>query len=343
MSSTGTSWTVVLAAGEGTRLRPMTVDALGAAIPKQFCSFRSRQSLLRDTIDRCRRLVPAERILVVVAADHRRWWRRDLADLQPANVVVQPCNRGTACGVLLPLVTLLARDPGAIVTFVPSDHRVEQEQLLMDSMDRAAELVRDGGEDLVLLGVQPESPDPGYGWITPSRALGSGLFEVLSFIEKPDRRRAEQLILDGALWNSFIFVARAAALMDLFDWTMPWLTRLFTHLESTGGIRRRIAVDALYAQLPTLDFSTDVLQGTEDRLRVLAVPPCGWVDLGTPERVAATAATTSSCPVSISGPAPSGPPAPIDLATAVRPAAAPSRPNRLDPKPSQEPAAVCCG
>jgi mannose-1-phosphate guanylyltransferase len=220
--------------------------------------------------------------------------------------------------VLLPLVTLLARDPGAIVTFVPSDHRVEQERLLMDSMARAAELVRDRGEDLVLLGVQPESPDPGYGWITPSRALGSGLFEVLSFIEKPGRRRAEQLILDGALWNSFIFAARAAALMDLFDWTMPWLTRLFTHLESTGGIRCRTAVDALYAQLPTLDFSSDVLQGTEERLRVLAVPPCGWVDLGTPDRVAATAARTEDCPLPEVESYPAGPASPLDLASAAR-------------------------
>ena len=318
MSSTGTSWTVVLAAGEGTRLRPMTVDALGAAIPKQFCSFRSRQSLLRDTIDRCRRLVPAERILVVVAADHRRWWRRDLADLQPANVVVQPCNRGTACGVLLPLVTLLARDPGAIVTFMPSDHLVEQEQLLTGSMARAAELVRDGGEDLVLLGVRPESPDPGYGWITPSRALESGLYEVLSFIEKPERERAERLILDGALWNSFIFVGRALALMDLFDWTMPWLTRLFTHLGSTGGIRHRTAVDALYARLPTLDFSRDVLQEVDAGLRVLAVPPCGWVDLGTPDRVAATAARTENCTLPASDSYPGGPAPPLDLARAVR-------------------------
>jgi mannose-1-phosphate guanylyltransferase len=267
------------------------------AIPKQFCSFHSSHSLLQQSIARCRRLVDQDRILVVVAADHRRWWRSDLADLQPGNVIVQPCNRGTACGVLLPLVTLLARDPEAIVTFMPSDQLVEREDLLAGSMERAAAIVRDSGERMVLLGVEPESPDSGYGWITPSRPVGEGLFEVLSFIEKPELERAQELIRVGALWNSFIFVTKASALMDQFEWTMPWLTRLFAHVESAGGIRRRDALHHLYESLPTLDFSRDVLQGLEDELRVLVVPPCGWVDLGTPERVVATVEKTGACVV----------------------------------------------
>lgn len=301
MESGGNLWAVVLAAGDGTRLRSLTVDDRGLSIPKQFCSFRSTQSLLSQSIARCDGLVPRERTLVVVAADHRRWWRQDLADLRPDNLVVQPCNRGTACGVLLPLVTLLARDPEAIVTFMPSDHLVEREELLTEAMSRAAGVVREAGRHMVLLGLEPESPDPGYGWITPARPIGPGLFEVLSFIEKPARERAGELIRAGALWNSFIFVAKAAVLMDLFEWTMPWLTRLFTHVEAAGGIRRRDALYSLYERLPTLDFSSDVLQGIEDELRVLAVPPCGWVDLGTPERVVATIEREPECPIPPSG------------------------------------------
>jgi mannose-1-phosphate guanylyltransferase len=239
-----------------------------------------------------------------VAAGHRRWWRTDLADLKPENLVVQPCNRGTACGILLPLVTLLERDPKAVVLFSPSDHVVEREGPLVESISRAAGIVREEGQDLVVLGVEPESPDTGYGWITPSRQLGRGLFEVLSFVEKPDRERAKRLIEEGALWNSFIFVARAAALMDAFEWTIPWLTRLFVHVASTGGIRRRAALSSLYDRLPTLDFSRDVLQGLEEGLRVLAVPPCGWVDLGTPERLAATAARLQGCPIESNDSAP---------------------------------------
>jgi mannose-1-phosphate guanylyltransferase len=326
MASRGNLWSVVLAAGEGTRLRSLTSDERGLSIPKQYCSFRSPHSLLRQSISRCRRLVPHERTLVVVAADHRHWWRHDLADLQPGNVIVQPCNRGTACGVLLPLVALLGRDPDAIVAYMPSDHHVEQEWLLAEAMRRAAELVRDAGERMVLLGLEPESADPGYGWITPSRPLGPGLFEVLSFVEKPERERAEQLIRGGALWNSFIFVARAAALMDLFEWTMPWLTRLFTHVEAVGGVRRRDARYGLYDHLPTLDFSRDVLQGLEDELRVLVVPPCGWVDLGTPERVAATVKRQEECPIPTGGREQREPAPRLDLAAAARAVPRPERP-----------------
>lgn len=318
MEPRGHLWAVVLAAGDGTRLQAVTVDAAGRVVPKQYCSFGGSESMLRHTIARCHMVVPRERILVVVAAGHRRWWRTDLADLRPENLVVQPCNRGTACGILLPLVTLLERDPEAVVVLSPSDHVVEREGPLVESIFRAAGIVRERDQDLVVLGVEPESPDTGYGWITPSRQLDRGFFEVLSFVEKPDRERAQRLIREGALWNSFILVARAAALMDAFEWTMPWLTRLFTHIAASGGIRRRGALSGLYDRLPTLDFSRDVLQGLEDRLRVLAVPPCGWVDVGTPERLAATASRLQGCPVEADAGAPTSREPLLDLTTAPR-------------------------
>src|SRR5262245_31154240 len=112
MFLTNQSWAIVLAAGEGKRLRELTMRG-GIDTPKQFCSLRGGRSLLGDALARAARIAPRKRMLVVVAAEHRRFWERELADLPRENVIVQPANRGTAAGVLLPALTVLERDPEA--------------------------------------------------------------------------------------------------------------------------------------------------------------------------------------------------------------------------------------
>jgi mannose-1-phosphate guanylyltransferase len=277
------SWALVLAAGDGTRLRALTTDRHGVATPKQFCSLAGDDSLLTAAVRRAQTLVPEERVAIVVAADHRRWWRSQTAATPRALTIVQPCNRGTAAGILLPLLAIAEQDPLAQVVVVPSDHFVAHENVLANTTRQALAAVAQGPENLVLLGISPDVADSDYGWILPGDALPGGLRRVRTFVEKPSQARAAQLRAAGGTWNSFLFAARVATLLELYSQRQPALLgQLRWALERPG---RRLA--AVYRELPTADFSRDLLQGSEDRLRVLHVPPCGWSDLGTPERVAA--------------------------------------------------------
>ena len=88
MAEAGQLWVIVLAAGEGSRVRSVTKDLDGNSTPKQFYSANGESSMLRTTISRAARLVPRERIVTIVAEQHRLWWERDLADFPPANVIV---------------------------------------------------------------------------------------------------------------------------------------------------------------------------------------------------------------------------------------------------------------
>ena len=106
-------WAIVLAAGAGTRIRHFMTDAGGRAIPKQFCPIDGSRTMLDWSIERAASLVPRPRIVVVVADQHRIWWEGKLEGIPQENVVVQPENRGTAIGVLLPLLVVLRRDPDA--------------------------------------------------------------------------------------------------------------------------------------------------------------------------------------------------------------------------------------
>lgn len=307
MRDGGDRWALVLAGGSGTRLRTLTSDGAGAAVPKQYCSLSGGPSLLEEALGRARSVVPTDRIVVVVAEDHAIWWRPAVADLPARNVIVQPLNRGTAPGVLLPLLSILERDPRASVAVLPSDHFVADEEILARSLRAALEAAERDRERIFLLGIQPDAPDTEYGWIVPARAPGQGMVRVSAFVEKPRPEMALELMRRGAVWNSFVFAAAGAALRTLFLRRRPSLIDALSSLPGRP-------LGEIYAALPISDFSRELLQGSEDRLALLPVPACGWNDLGTPERVSACIARWRTSASSRSAPLPR---APVNLAAAL--------------------------
>lgn len=279
------AWVLVLAAGSGTRLGALTVGDDGVVVPKQYCSLRGGRSLLLDTIDRALQLAPAERVVVVVAAEHEQWWRHQLSCLPLQNVVVQPQNRGTTAGILLPLARILARDPAARVAVLPSDHHVEQPAVLTGCMRQALRHVAADRDRAVLLGIDPDGPDTEYGWIVPGGVDGA-LQSVGAFIEKPPPARATVLLQSGAVWNSFLFAADGRTLWRLCAAQAP---ETAAALEAASRLPPGVCEAALagvYLALPTIDFSAVVFGRSASALRLLRVPACGWTDLGTPPRVA---------------------------------------------------------
>lgn len=280
------TWSIVLAAGEGSRLRELTGIA-GTAIPKQFCSLRGGRSLLQETLARANRLTPRKRTLVVVAEEHRHLWSLQLAGFPPENVVVQPANRGTAAGLLLPLLTVLERDPGARVVFLPSDHHVAREDLLERSLRLALDAQDEPDAGVTLVGIRPDAAEEGYGWIVPAGGP-EVLRRVARFVEKPDGHLARQLYVSGAVWNSFLMVGSGAAFLELYRQRRPELLEAMLAAQVLpNDLARAEAFRSVYRTLETLDFSRELLQGNEARLRLAVAPACGWTDLGTRERVEA--------------------------------------------------------
>jgi mannose-1-phosphate guanylyltransferase len=114
--------------------------------------------------------------------------------------------------------------------------------------------------------------------------LGDGTCAVARFVEKPPRAAAAKLVKRRALWNSFILVARAAALAALIELRYPAEVAAFRGVWQQGAGTREL--EQLYERLPDIDFSRQVVEGTSAPLHVVPVPACGWSDLGTPQRVA---------------------------------------------------------
>jgi mannose-1-phosphate guanylyltransferase len=291
MTTRYATWAIVLAAGDGIRLSALTTDERGENVPKQFCSLNGGPSLLQKALQRAGRIVPPERVCAIVARRHERHWRHALSSLPARNVIVQPRNCGTANGVLLGLLRVLERDPLAHVLFMPSDHYVQHDESFADSVRAAAMRSARGDDNVTLVGIEPDNADSELGYIVPEGPVHGGTRRVTRFIEKPTVAVARRLVDRGAVWNSFIFWARAATLLALIRRTLPAIVEdmasaLARDWPDWRDDQGTLALAELYERLPSVDFSRSVVQGAESELRVSTLPACGWTDLGTPDRVA---------------------------------------------------------
>jgi len=291
MVSGGDMWSIVLAGGEGSRLRALTTRPCGTSVPKQFCSLHGGRSLIEDAIARAAGVVDQSRICAIVAHQHREWWSPMLQRLPSRNVFVQPRNRGTAIGVLYSLLHVLAMDPHARVLLLPADHYVREEIMLRQSLRAALARVERDPSTPVLLGLEPDEIDTELGYILPGESDAVGGRKVGKFVEKPSVHVAQDIVAAGGLWNAFIIAAAARALLDLYMQRFAPILLDMQVIMSRAALAglpitaHWAAIADLYERLPEVDFSRHVLEGREDRLRVVRVPPCGWSDLGTPKRV----------------------------------------------------------
>jgi mannose-1-phosphate guanylyltransferase len=275
------TWSLVLAGGEGSRLHGLTRNAHGVVVPKQFCSLRGGPSLLQEALQRAAAVAPMQRVCAIVADQHRQWWTTMLGYLPESNVIVQPQNRGTAHGILLPLLRIAARDPDATVVMLPADHYLRDEDVMIASLRHAAELAGEDGDSIYLLGIEPDAPDTELGYILPASRSRDKATSVVRFIEKPTESQARALLERGALWNAFIMAASVRSLLRLFD------ARFNNTMAAMRGFEGA-TLEHVYERLSNIDFSRDVLEGKEAVLKVLPVPHCGWSDLGTPKRIGLT-------------------------------------------------------
>ena len=217
------AWVILLAGGDGSRVRGLTRDEQGALAPKQFCCLEGGRTLFQRALDRARTVTCDSRVVPVVQSSHRLWWEREVRGIPRQNVLVEPRNRGTAVAILRALRHIRARDMDAIVVVLPSDHGAENEAVLCESIARAAEAAAQWARHVILVGMDAVDVDADYGWILPAAGSGVGTAAVSGFHEKPSREAARRLASAGAVINTFIFAATASALEHLFRIALPEL------------------------------------------------------------------------------------------------------------------------
>lgn len=284
------AWAVVLAGGDGTRLRSLTRVIAGEDRPKQFCRLYGGRTLLAHTRSRLAPVVSPEQTLFTVVKDHEKFYADELADVRPSRIVVQPANKGTTAAVIYSLYRIanLADDP--IVGFFPTDHYYSREPDFVASVRLALMIARSRPHNIVILGASAERAEVEYGWIEPGTTLESpftnSLLRVNRFWEKPPAGIAQALLERGCLWNTFVMIGRASTFLEILKAAVPQILQAF-RVDScpNGSDPHWVNGDTAYAGLAPGDFSQQVLSVCTRRLAVLRLSEVGWSDLGTPERV----------------------------------------------------------
>ncbi len=281
MGKSSNFYAVILSGGSGERFWPLSTPER----PKQFLTVFGGKSLLRQAVDRLKGLVPPERVLVVTAESLVKVTRSELPELPRANIVAEPCRRDTAAAIATACGVVEGRGGADAVAAVLTADQVMRDvpafrRVLSDAARAAAKT-----DDIVTMGVAPDYPATGFGYIHVGKPVDLGtktvFARVVRFVEKPDAKTARRYLASKQyVWNAGMFVWRVATMKAALVKGAPALAILEASVaaaRSARGVRQ--VLETYYPQLPKISIDYAVMEKATNIL--VSSGAFGWDDVGT--------------------------------------------------------------
>jgi len=273
---------VILAGGRGTRFWPLSRKKRA----KQLLALDGKQTMIQQTVARLLPLAPANNFWIITNEDLRRAIAKQLPKLPKAQLLAEPVGRNTAPAVGLAAFLLLRENPEAVIGMFPSDHVIADEERYRETLQRGIEIAA-AGANIVVLGIRPNRPETGYGYIEASSWFQGEALRVRRFTEKPDAKKAAEFVAAGNyFWNSGMFLWSARTLADALREHLPRTAPLLEEIAAAFGTRKFSAVfRRLYPKCENISVDYAVLEPRsakgEHAGNIFCLPAdFGWNDLG---------------------------------------------------------------
>ncbi len=272
-----------MAGGRGTRFWPLS----RADRPKQLLKLFGEKTLIEETIDRIRSIIPPENIYIVTGQALLPAVKKAVGRSIPQrNVIAEPAARNTSPAIALACAYIRRKNPRAVVSILPSDHLIADRKKYTRLLATAYRVAKKEKRGLITFGIKPNYPETGYGYIErgeiyADRGSESCVFSVNAFKEKPDRTAAEAFLQSGRFyWNSGMFIWS----LESYEANLSEVDQKLLHLylavaAARPGTRRQVAaVEALYREAEATSIDYALLE--KARIVFVVEADMGWNDIG---------------------------------------------------------------
>ena len=282
MAKNSNFYPVILAGGRGTRFWPLSRKKRA----KQLLALDGKQTMIQQTLARLLPLAAPERFWIITNEDLRPAIAKQLPKVPKAQVLAEPVGRNTAPAIGLAAFLLQREDPEAVIGMFPSDHVIADEKRYRDILQRGIAIAA-AGANIVVLGIKPNRPETGYGYIEAGASFDGDALRVRRFTEKPDATKAAEFVSAGNYyWNSGMFLWSARTLADALKEHLPKTAPLLEEIAAAFGTRKFAATfRKLYPKCENISVDYAVLEPRsakgEQAGNIFCLPAdFGWNDLG---------------------------------------------------------------
>lgn len=270
------TYVVIMAGGSGTRFWPFS----RVEKPKQFLDVLGvGQSLLQMTFDRFKEITDVDNIYIVTNSKYKSLVNEQLPEMQDDRILLEPFQRNTAACIAYACYKIGQDDKDANIVVSPSDHIIFKESVFTKIINQALDL-SSSANNLVTIGVKPNRPETGYGYIQYVEDKESEIKRVKTFTEKPAKELAEKFIESGDfVWNAGIFVWSVASIKGAFAEFLPEMDETFNSIvKDFYTENEQASVDTAYAQCKNISIDYGIMEKARNVYVVLG--DFGWSDLG---------------------------------------------------------------
>jgi mannose-1-phosphate guanylyltransferase len=269
-----------MAGGRGERFWPLSQKTL----PKPFIPLLKKETMIQETVERIKPLIPEERIIIVLSQDHFPVAQQQLPEIPVENFVIEPFGRDTAACIGLASLYIGRKDKDASMIVLAADHLIADREAFFRTVTSSLKFLV-SNDCLVTIGIKPTRPETGYGYIELGEKLGAidneSFFVVKKFVEKPRLSTAsDYLKTDRYCWNSGMFVWRNSTIQKSLSVYMPELWDGLVRInECLGSEKEEEVMKKEFSQFERVSIDYGVLEKSS---QVVVIPASfNWDDVGT--------------------------------------------------------------